>query len=202
MYKRLTVGVMFVLALMCYIVPVASAHAELVSSDPAAGSTVSTAPKQMKLVFSEALKESSTVDVLDASGKPVDASGKLDLNDLDHKTYIVTLPTLSSGTYTVKWTSVSDDDGDSESGTFNFTVAGAAQPTSATQPTSAATSVSQPTSAAQPTSMPASTAQPTAVAAGLPNTGAPESNGYALLLIVVACAGGIGWLLRRATKQS
>lgn len=194
MYKRLMAGFVLALALMGAIVPVASAHAELVSSEPAAGTTVATAPKDIKLVFSEALKESSTVQVLDASGKPVNASGKLDLNDLDHKTFIVTLPALSPGTYTVNWTSVSDEDGDSASGSFKFTVAGAAQPTSA------ATSVARPTSAAQPTSMPTSAAQPTAVAA-LPNTGAPQSNGYALLIIAIACVGGIGWALRRASKQ-
>jgi methionine-rich copper-binding protein CopC len=100
------IGAMLALALLLSLglLTVASAHAELVSSDPAAGANLTAAPAKVTLVFSEEIsdKESeSNFTVTDESGATV-GTGKLDTNDLDHKTLSGALKTgLGEGIYTV-----------------------------------------------------------------------------------------------------
>ncbi len=97
----------------------------LVNADPAPNSTIGTPPKQIKLVFSEALQAvGHTVTLLDEKknkielGKPM-----LDPEDKSNKTLIVAVPTtLPVGNYTVEWRSLSTD-GHAERGSFKFTLA-------------------------------------------------------------------------------
>ncbi len=108
----------------------ASAHAKLASSNPAAGSTLPTAPATVSLVFTnhDALAaDGSTVTVVDANGVAVDTGdSRLDTGDAERKTLVVSLnERLPDGVYTVKWTAVSSADGSSESGEFQFGVGAA-----------------------------------------------------------------------------
>lgn len=121
-----------------------SAHSEVVSSEPEDGQVLAQSPSQVKALFSEELEtQTSTLLVIDSGGNQVDnGDGGADLNNLEHKTMLVSLPpSLPNGTYTVQWTSVSAEDGDAEQGEFTFIVGSAARgDESSSQPQSGATS--------------------------------------------------------------
>jgi len=87
----------------------AHAHAFLERADPPVGSKVQTAPKEMKLWFSEEIEPAfSTVKVLDAGGKRIEA-GDAKVDKQDRKLLHVSLPPLAPGKYTVVWRVVSVD---------------------------------------------------------------------------------------------
>jgi copper transport protein len=102
--------------------PTARAHALLVSSSPAAGSSLTRLPAAVSVTFSEAVvPRLSSLRVYDSSGRQVGrqptraASGST-------LTLSVPLPPLLGGVYTVRWKSVSSDDGHAASGSFTFGV--------------------------------------------------------------------------------
>lgn len=99
-----------------------SAHAELVRSEPAAGSSVAAAPGQVTVYYSEEIDATkSTITVIDASGATV-SQGAATPVDGDPKAMKVALQSgLADGAYTVQWTNTSID-GHSEEGNFSFTV--------------------------------------------------------------------------------
>ncbi|WP_261166362.1 copper resistance CopC family protein [Microbacterium sp. Marseille-Q6965] len=108
----------------------AFAHDTLVSTDPAAGSTVENMPAELTLTYSAELLDAgdgTAVEVLSPSGADA-AAGEPALAGA-----VVTVPlaeAAEAGEYTVTWRVVSSD-GHPIDGTFSFTVA---QPT-APQPT-------------------------------------------------------------------
>ena len=97
----------------------AFAHAFLDHAIPAVGSTVHAAPREVRLWFSEPLEAAfSRLQVLDASGKPVDSGdGRVDPGDRTVLT--ATLTALPPGTYRVVWRVVSIDTHVTE-GDFTF----------------------------------------------------------------------------------
>ncbi len=97
------------------------AHAHLVSSEPAVGSTVAAAGS-LKLTFSEGIEvKFSKVEVTGADGKDAGA-GAIASDPADRKIIVVKLPgALASGSYTVHWHVVSVDTHHTD-GTFTFTV--------------------------------------------------------------------------------
>jgi copper transport protein len=108
-------------------VGVASAHALLVKSDPEGGAVVEQAPGKVVAWFSQELESRlSSMRVFDVQGRQIDnGDGGVDLNDLDHTSLIVTLPlAMPAGTYTVRWSVVSVEDGDATEGEFTFSVGG------------------------------------------------------------------------------
>ena len=97
-------------------------HSLLQRSDPAAGSTVATAPAVVRLTFGEAPDPRlSSVKVLDATGRSVAAGPSVAVpgspNDLQ-----VALGHLGDGVYTVSWRTVSAVDGHAAAGSFAFGV--------------------------------------------------------------------------------
>ena len=98
----------------------ALAHAALVSSDPAANSTVA-APKTISLTFSEKLTPAfSGFSVSMGDGMSVKLIGKL--SD-DGKTIIGTpMGGFMAGTYKLSWHATTVDDGHKTEGSFNFAV--------------------------------------------------------------------------------
>ena len=97
----------------------AFAHARYDHSDPPAGAMLDGQPFVLKAYFTQELTSRSTMRVLDANGVQVDlADGHVDLDDPDRKVMVVSLPDLATGVYSVEWSTVSADDGDSETGTF------------------------------------------------------------------------------------
>jgi methionine-rich copper-binding protein CopC len=118
---------MHILALACALTgtmlasPFAAAHAKLTSSEPAAGATVSPAPKALALTFNEKIEESfSSVTVKDAGGKDV-ASAKAHVDAANPAILRLDVPTLAPGVYTVQWIAVGHD-GHRRTGDFTFTV--------------------------------------------------------------------------------
>jgi copper transport protein len=100
----------------------AAAHALLQSSDPAAGSTVASAPSVVTLGFGEAPDPKlSSVKVLDASGQSV-ASGPAVAVPGQPDKLRVPLGRLQDGVYTVAWRTVSVVDGHTAAGSFAFGV--------------------------------------------------------------------------------
>ncbi len=206
MKRRIAVGLGLALLLSLALFSVASAHAELVSSNPAAGANLTAAPTKVTLVFSEEISakpDESNFTVTDEQGNVV-GKGQLDNTDLDHKTQTGTLNTgLGDGVYTVKWNAVTPDDNGHTSGGFTFGVnkAPGAQPTPVPEPTE----MPQPTAAAGATAQPAAAAQPTAAAATpakLPRTGesGPDLSWYFLGGAVILLAGGLA--LRRGKGRA
>ncbi|HZR98845.1 MAG TPA: copper resistance CopC family protein [Chloroflexota bacterium] len=102
----------------------AAAHARYDHSDPAAESVVPTAPAQVQAWFTEGVRnQGSSLQVMDAAGNRVDNNdGQVDLQNPDRQRMFVTLPPLPDGVYTVRWVTVSADDGDQAEGTFRFGV--------------------------------------------------------------------------------
>jgi len=84
----------------------AHAHARLLESTPADGSTLQAAPRQLQLVYSEAVR--LTVLTIQAAGEatprklaplPPQAAAK----------FTIDLPPLAAGSYQLKWRALSDD---------------------------------------------------------------------------------------------
>lgn len=135
-FHRTSMVFLSVIALLAMTVGIASAHAKIKSSEPAADSTVASAPTQVKVVFDnhDPLDISgSSLVVTDESGAVVDLGDTaLDKNDADRLTLVVSLKSgLANGTYTVKWTALSQGDGSVTEGSFKFTVDAAAAVTPA-----------------------------------------------------------------------
>lgn len=181
----------------------ASAHDELLSTDPADGSSLASAPDAVTLTFGEDVVELGTaVVVVDAAGVKL-ADGPL-VVDGAVVTRPITAPTVP-GEVTVSYRVVSAD-GHPVTGRFSFTVAEAASPT----PTESASESesAEPTESASPTaSESASTSSAPAVAEPSTTPVASESSGSALPwvlggLAVLALAGAAVAASRRGRAGS
>lgn len=108
-------------ALWCAGDGVARAHAFLDRASPAVGSTVHTAPTEVRIQYTEALEpDYSSAHVEDASGTTVSTAAHVDPNE--RSVLIVTLGALKTGRYKVIWKVLSVDT-HVTNGSFNFTVA-------------------------------------------------------------------------------
>jgi copper resistance protein C len=97
----------------------AQAHAFLDHAEPAADSTVSTAPHELTLTFTQNLEPAfSSVEVTDAGGTRVD-QGK---PQISANVIRVDLKALSAGSYKVNWRVLSVDTHTTQ-GSFSFHVA-------------------------------------------------------------------------------
>lgn len=131
-----------------------SAHAAYDRSVPAAGDTVDPAPELVEVWFTQEIDSRGTViTVVGPTGDQVDLGDTtLDLFDPTRKRITVSLrPDLGPGTYTVRWTSLSAEDGEEDSGAFTFVVAGdpvSASPIASPVASPVASSVATPAPAA------------------------------------------------------
>jgi methionine-rich copper-binding protein CopC len=169
-----------------------SAHAELVTSTPADGETLTTVPAEAVLTFSEGVGAKSTVVVLDGTGATV-ATGE---PGPDGSTVIrVPLPGLSPGPYEVRWTTVADD-GHIERGTFSFTIAASTPAPATATPTEAPTA--EPAATTTPTASPNVTPEPSpATVAEGGDPGAGSDVLLPILAVAVLIGGGLIVMLRR-----
>src|SRR5215469_13171500 len=104
----------------------ASAHADLVRSDPSDGSVLAHAPAVARLWFSEAISPTfSSARVVDRGGATVPGS-RTRAGGGDPRQLTVALPSLSTGTYGLVWRVLAEDDGHTTTGVVVFTVGGAA----------------------------------------------------------------------------
>ena len=97
------------------------AHAFLDHADPKVGSAVTNSPTEIKIWFTQNLEPAfSRLEVRDAQGQEVDKKDA-HLDDKDKSLFLVSLPQLPTGIYTVIWHAVSVDTHKTQ-GRFEFTV--------------------------------------------------------------------------------
>lgn len=170
--------------------PAASAHNEVVSTEPAAKAELTVAPTEVVLHFAEPPVPGGTaIAVKDPQGRSV-VAGAAALSGSDAT--VALEPLTVAGTYTVSYRSVSDD-GHTIGGTYTFTLALPSPSGSASEPPSAS-----------PT-QPAAPSQSEAVVPGTPSPQPGPSGAGALpwvvglgALVVVAL---VGWALSRRTRS-
>ena len=143
------------------LVTVVLAHADYDRSVPAAGAVVLQAPQQVQVWFTQELFRREGQNSLEVYG-PDEQRVDLDdfaIDDDDRKLMTVSLPPhLANGVYTVRWRSLSADDGDEAGGEFQFTIQADEPTAEAVQPTD--TAQAAPTAAAVNTQpSPTNTAQ-------------------------------------------
>jgi copper transport protein len=134
--RRLGAALLVVIGAAVLWTAMASAHAMLESSDPAANAVVQTAPSEVTMHFTESLQRgSSKAELFDAHAMKIDtAPSRI---GSDSKELILTLPAnLAQGTYTVQWQDISAEDGHPDSGYFAFTVGSQANVALTTPPPS------------------------------------------------------------------
>jgi copper resistance protein C len=199
----------------------ASAHADYERSEPPAETVVTAAPTEVRIYFTQDLfrrQGMNGVEVYGADGVRVDQDDPV-IDDDNRRLLSVTLqPSLPDGLYTVRWFSLSAEDGHEGEGEFTFTV-GAAEtttgaptvtPTESITPTGevTATTVStddldasegvtttaldEPTAAAPPQEAAASPT-PTPASSGVPCLGGAAPFGLVL---------GLLWIGRRTGRRS
>jgi len=98
-----------------------SAHAALVSADPANGSMLVAAPDHVELVFSENVGKPAALAVLDQSGSEIEGGVLQVIDDTMSRTYDPA--TFTPGVYTISYQVVSAD-GHPISGELTFMVHG------------------------------------------------------------------------------
>src|SRR5713226_8041479 len=101
----------------------AFAHANLERAEPAPGTQLDQAPRQLQLFFSEAVDSSfSRVQLLNAQRDGVDR-GDSHVAPNDPRSLVVSLPDqLPNGVYTVAWRTLSAVDGHTVNGAFPLIV--------------------------------------------------------------------------------
>ena len=100
----------------------AFAHALLRAADPAVGSTLAKAPKELSLTFSESVEPAfSRVTVTNTAGASM-AAAPLRRDPHDARRLLLPLRPLTPGVYTVTWHATSTDTHRTQ-GHFQFTVA-------------------------------------------------------------------------------
>src|SRR2546423_7391024 len=124
MARRLLGGLVLALALAGLLLPgTASAHALLVQADPAPDSVIAHTPAVATFVFSEALNPALTrVRVTDAAGRQVTPETGHLAPGHGGTVWLLPLPRLAPGTYSVFWTSQSATDGHVRSSFYTLRV--------------------------------------------------------------------------------
>ena len=99
----------------------AFAHAQLISSQPAANSMSAQAPAEIALHFNEKIESAfASIRVSDASGQQVDRKDT-QIDKTDPKVLRVSVPPLKAGSYKVQWRATAADLHKIE-GTFTFRI--------------------------------------------------------------------------------
>lgn len=165
MRTRLSAVILFwvVIALVTLHYPLSTellAHADYESSEPAADAVLSQSPTQVQVWFTQELFRREGENSLEVYG-PGDLRVDLDdaaIDDDDRNLMTVSLQSdLADGDYTVRWRTLSADDGDDAEGEFQFTLRSNTPTPETDQP--APTSTPQP-STPQPSTPQPSTPQP------------------------------------------
>jgi copper resistance protein C len=173
------------------------AHAELVKSTPKDGATLAASPAEIFATYSEAMDPSgSSLKLVDKDDTEL-ATGDVDPDNAKRMS-IDDVPDLAPGTYTVKSTTKSEEDGDIDRTEWSFTIKAAATPAPTATPTAAPTpspaASASPSPSASATASPSSSdsesASPSATASATPATpdGSDASGGSDVLLPIIAVA--------------
>jgi methionine-rich copper-binding protein CopC len=185
----------------------ASAHADYERSEPPAEAVVTAAPTEVRIYFTQDLfrrQGMNGIEVYGADGVRVDQDDPV-IDDDNRRLLSVSLqPDLPDGLYTVRWFSLSAEDGHEGEGEFTFTIGAAGTATSTTPLTTTevttgevqategvtTTAPDEPTAAAAPTEA-AATATPVPASSGIPCLGGAAPLGMVL---------GLLWIGRRTAR--
>lgn len=178
---------------------IAIAHAELVRAIPADGQTVTQPVAYVSGRYTEDLTADSSLRILDASGATIATGGV----DPDDDRVMIARPDapLTSGTFTVRSTAISQVDSHPERVTWTFTVAVPATSSPTPVPDGSA-----PPASSEPTPSPSTPASPIVTLSPSPSAGPSDpatSMGDVALPIIAALAIvllGAGALLRRGRR--
>jgi methionine-rich copper-binding protein CopC len=175
----------------------AVAHADLVRAIPADGETVTQPVTVISGRYSEDMAGNSRLQVLDHDGGVV-ATGGVDPAD-DRRMVARPASPLGDGTYTVKSTTVSAEDGDIDRKEWTFTVAVAAAASPTDSPSDGPGLSPSASASVGPSSTPSASASTTPIASPAPTTPASGSNDVLLPIIAALAivAVGAGFLLKR-----
>jgi methionine-rich copper-binding protein CopC len=122
-----------VLALLAVVLSFATvfAHAEPAKVKPGQDAILNAPPTEVAIEMSQEMARQqggNDIVVQDSSGKEVTTQPAV-IDNADRKKLSVPLPAnLPSGTYTVRWRTLSADDGDSASGNYSFKIDPSATP--------------------------------------------------------------------------
>lgn len=148
---RTALCVLLALVLVGVAPATARAHGSLKSATPAADSTLTVVPRELRLLFTEAPALTfSRLELLSASGAVVALSPVRIAADSRRALVADIRGTLTAGTYTVVW-QIAGDDGHPVRGRYTFTIAAGAQ---AAAPAQTLPDTAAPTPAAQPDARP------------------------------------------------
>lgn len=168
----------------------ALAHAELATVTPADKSTVQGSPDQIVMTFVQNLDPTkSSIRIVDTSGTVVAQGGTVPAGKPREMDLVLPAP-LAIGTYTIRWTTISTEDGETARGTTTFTVADRLKSPGSPAPASAAPSVAVPSAAPS--------VAPTVVPSAAPTTPATSTTDAVIpVVVVLVVLAGLGlWLLR------
>lgn len=187
------VAALLLIAGWIFAAPPASAHDELLGSDPAADATLDAPPAALTLTFSGAISTepgASEVQVTDAAGTSLTAG------DPTAQDNVLTQPLSdeAAGAITVLWKVVSSD-GHPISGEYSFTV-NAPAPTETVEPTETATP--EPSETAAPTATASTTPEPTDPASDEGSSALPWIIGG---IVVLGVAAGVAYLLISRSRR-
>ena len=120
--KKIVATIAAVIALAGVAMPgTASAHALLVTSNPAPSSVIASSPPQFTLTFNEEIESTlSNIRLFDANQREIKI-GKAERSVGDNTTAVASVPSLDTGVYIVVWRVVSAD-GHPVSGAFPFEI--------------------------------------------------------------------------------
>jgi methionine-rich copper-binding protein CopC len=174
---------------------IASAHAELVRAIPADGATVTERVTFVSGRYSEDLAADSSLLILDSTGATIGRGGV----DPDDDRVMIARPDapLTSGTFTVRSTAISREDGHPERVTWTFTVDVPASPSPTPVPSGSA-----PPPSSEPTATPtlAPTAAPTASPPPADQTASPADLVVPIVAALALVTIGAGFLVSRGRR--
>lgn len=124
-FRTVLLGVLAVVVAVIGLAPAgAAAHTTFLSSNPADGAVLATAPTQVSMVFADSVPlDSATLLLIDAAGVRTELTPLR--HGADDSTIVADLPALEPGDVTVRWTLVGVD-GHVLTGRVAFTIAAAA----------------------------------------------------------------------------
>jgi methionine-rich copper-binding protein CopC len=99
----------------------AQAHAKLQTSEPQAGSTLASAPKELRLKFNEGLEPAFSKIKLTNDKNAEITLQHAEVDKADPSMMAAAVPALRSGTYHVQWTTMTRD-GHKTKGDFTFKI--------------------------------------------------------------------------------
>lgn len=122
--RRVLTGLTGGILLAMAVVTAAMAHAEPARIVPGDGAVLAVAPAQVEIVMSQDMARqagANDIEVFDTTGTKITKTAAV-IDNADRKKISVSLPSgLATGVYTVKWKTLSADDGDPANGQTTFT---------------------------------------------------------------------------------